>query len=332
MNDTSAGSVDIVREYLEVHERMVELFEQFRAGELDFGSVRDLCNDDERSPLFRLKERCHTLFRGKGADQAPMRRAALFDLAVGSLFHEAMKFRENFYQQVVYAPRVRALRNNAAEGDPEEAELLREFDKIQATAEARLGEALQETEALLAHTGDQLWALLRGRRDGLITRYLIEQCDRVEQLHPGGLDGLLEQMHGDATEGYVAAGLSYLASAHFGLALTALTMASDRSGSDAATPRSDLARLSCYALGMRAFLEGDYPASLEQLEAWLDAEPDDSEERYASLAHAAISRIDRLVKEETLVSRGAALAARIETLLASQAARAGPGNGAGFER
>ena len=308
MDDTSAGCVELVREYLDVHERMVELFEQFRAGELDFGSVRDLCTDDERSPLFRLKERCHTLFRREGADRSPMRREALFDLAVGSLFHEAMKFRENFYQKVVYAPRVRALRNNAVAGDAEEVELLREFDKIQAAAVARVDEALQETEALLAHTGDQLWAFLRGRRDGLITRYLIEQRDRVEPLHPGGLDGLLEQMHGEVTEGYVVAGLSYLASAHFGPALTALTTASDRSGSGAAPPRSDLARLSCYALGMRAFLEGDYPASLGQLEAWLDAEPDGFEARYASLAHAAISRIDRLVEDEVLVLRAASLA------------------------
>ena len=45
------------------------------------------------------------------------RREVLFDLAVGSLFHEAMKFRENFYQREVYGPRVRALRDAArAEG------------------------------------------------------------------------------------------------------------------------------------------------------------------------------------------------------------------------
>jgi hypothetical protein len=315
MDDANSGMVDIVREYLDVHERMVELIERFRAGKLEFELVRDLCIDDERSPLFRLKERCHTLFRRGGADRAPMRRAALFDLAVGSLFHEAMKFRENFYQQVVYAPRMKALRDSVPADDPEEAELFREFDKLQAAAAARMDEALQETEALLVHTGDQLWALLRDRRDGLITRYLIEQGDRIEQLHSDGLDALLARMHGDATEGYVAAGLSYLASAHFGHALTALTTARERSGSDPATARPELARLACYALGMRSFLDGDYETSLEQLGAWIDAKPDASEVRYASLAHAAISRIDRLVKEESLVSRGVALAARIEPLL-----------------
>ena len=146
MNAAGSGLVDIVREYVDTHERMRELFERYRAGDLEFDSVRDLFADDERSPLFRLKERCHSLFRRRAADQPPMRREALFDLAVGSLFHEAMKFRENFYQQVVYAPRVRALRDGGDAGDVEDAELFREFDRMQTAAEARMEEALQETE------------------------------------------------------------------------------------------------------------------------------------------------------------------------------------------
>ena len=56
--------------------------------------------DGEDSVLFRLKERCHALFRGgEQPSEVVMRREALFDLAVGSLFHEAMKFRENLYQR-----------------------------------------------------------------------------------------------------------------------------------------------------------------------------------------------------------------------------------------
>jgi hypothetical protein len=329
MNEANSGLVDIVREYLDVHERMVELFARFRDGTLDFAPVRDLCADDDRSPLFRLKERCHALFR-RGGERAPMRRAALFDLAVGSLFHEAMKFRENYYQQVVYAPKVRALRENVAEGAPEEEELFREFDKIQTASEARMDEALQETEALLSHTGDQLWGLLRGRRDGLITRYLIEQRERIERIHPQGLEGLLETMHEDATAGHVAAGLSYLESAHFEHALAALTTARARSGE--ANPMLD--RLSCYARGMRSFVEGNYDASLEQLDAWIGLDPDAAEARHASLAYSAISRVGRLVKDPALVSRAEALAARIEPLLDPQAARAASRSesGAGLER
>ena len=66
-----------------------------------------------------------------------MRREALFDLAVGSLFHEAMKFRENFYQREVYGPRVRALRT---ESGAENEALFREFEKILAAVAQRLDE------------------------------------------------------------------------------------------------------------------------------------------------------------------------------------------------
>ena len=117
MDAVGSGLVDTLREYLEVHERLVELFARFRSGGLAFDSVRDLCDDSPNSPLFRLKERCHALFRDGERSDAPVRREALFDLAVGSLFHEAMKFRENFYQLVVYAPKVRSLREAGAGGE-----------------------------------------------------------------------------------------------------------------------------------------------------------------------------------------------------------------------
>jgi len=83
---TDAGLVDIVREFLSVHGLLRRLFERHHAGSLRFEEVQALAGDNESSPLFRLKERCHGLFRA-----GEVGGAALFDLAVGSLFHEAMK-------------------------------------------------------------------------------------------------------------------------------------------------------------------------------------------------------------------------------------------------
>ena len=310
MVESNAGLVDVVREYLDVHERMTVLFGRFREGTLRFDAVRDLIADDPRSPLFRLKERCHHLFRRRGTDSQPMRRAELFDLAVGSLFHEAMKFRENFYQQVVYAPRMQALRAEIDDDSVEDAELLREFEKIQAGAEARMGEALQETEALVTHTGDQLWLLLGATRDGLITRYLIEQRDRIEKIHSLGLERLLERMHGGVAEGYTAAARSYLESAHFGHALGALERAGGETGAS-----SPLVR---YAKAMQRFLEGEYESSLDHLSAWLDDGLEPADEPYALLAHAAVARIDRLVDEEVLLARAGKVVERLEAAASAQ--------------
>lgn len=320
MDAARSGLVDTLREYLEVHERMNEMFARYRSGDLDFDSVRALVDDVDDSALFRLKERCHTLFRSDLAGEpatAPMRREALFDLAVGSLFHEAMKFRENFYQKVVYAPKVRALRSSAGTS-AEDEELFREFEKIQIAADDRMDEALQETEALLAHTGEQLWVLLQGHRGGLITRYIIEQRERVGAIHADGVDALLEKMHGSSVEGYIAAAVSYLESAHFRHALRALDRATAIAPDD-----QMLLRLTRYADGMRAFLAGEYDESVTQLEAWVAASPSSSEAGYAVLAYSAISRLEHLVKDpeidaaaSSLVTRATRLAAKLELLLA----------------
>ncbi|MCA9512897.1 MAG: hypothetical protein KC560_19465 [Myxococcales bacterium] len=309
--------VDTLREYLEVHERLTVLFARFRAGDLDFDSVRELCDDGPDSPLFRLKERCHALFRDIDPTDAPVRREALFDLAVGSLFHEAMKFRENFYQQVVYAPKVRALREAGADGADEDRELFREFEKIQHAAEERMGEALHETEALLALAGEQLVVLLRGRRDGLVARYLIEQAPRVDAIFAGGVDALLTSMFGAARDGWVAAAVSYIESAHFRHALRAIEAARAKSGASEV-----LDRLAHYADGMRAFLVGDYACTVDRLGEWVDAAPEPSEAGYALLAHSALSRIGNLVKDgdDTVVARAVALAERVAPLLPQTAA------------
>ena len=77
------GLVDIAREFLTAHELVRRLFDRHREGVLRFEELGQLIGDDERSVLFRLKERCHASFRTSGGDALPMHREALFDLAVG---------------------------------------------------------------------------------------------------------------------------------------------------------------------------------------------------------------------------------------------------------
>ena len=104
--------------------------------------------------LYRLKERTHALFRGPGGIvRGSTHREALFDLAVGSLFHEAMKLRENLYQREVYGPRVRALQTEAGE---ESKALFDEFEKMLGAVDDRLDEGVRELETLVQQTADQL--------------------------------------------------------------------------------------------------------------------------------------------------------------------------------
>src|SRR5262249_56111628 len=65
MPAVESGLVEIVREFLAAHRLLRKVSERYRASELAFEEVGELVGDDERSVLFRLKERCHSSFRGE---------------------------------------------------------------------------------------------------------------------------------------------------------------------------------------------------------------------------------------------------------------------------
>jgi hypothetical protein len=312
MSTARASTVDILRDFMVAHRLLREIFESHRKGRLRFDDVTHLVGDLEGSVLYRLKERCHAFFRGAEGDASRAAgREALFDVAVGELFHEAMKLRENLYQLEVYAPKVEALRGIST--DAADDDLFREFAKIQETAAARLEEALEETESLLEQTRRQLRALLLiHREDGLIARCLVEYPLLVAEVFGCDLADFLTEVYGDAAAGYAAAAHSYLCSAFYAEALEALQQAQRESEEP-----DEFRGIICYAEGMRAFLGRSYALSVEKLTAWLDAGPGEAERIYAHFARAAVSRVDNLIDadaEEGLIDDAKKLVERLAPL------------------
>lgn len=309
--------MDVVRDFLAGHQALERLAHRWQTGELEFGDVQALVGDgDEESVLFRLKERCHGLFRSQAGD-ASVAREELFDLAVGALFHECMKFRENFYQLSVYGPKVRSLRATGGVRGVDGA-LFREFEKILAASQVRLEEALQEALILLGQTRAELEALLRERpAEGLVARFLVAHPCDVESVFPQGLDALLVNLYGSAPKGYELAGRSLLGSGYYREAAAAFEAA--RAGVDggAASP------LLAYAEGMQAFSERDYPTAIAQLDLWLQSGESGEDPSLAALALTAISRVGQLVDDAGRAELGdaaAALADRIRPLSAPPSA------------
>jgi len=300
------GLVDIVREFLLAHRLLRRLFERHRSGELHFEEVQALVGDTEASVLFRLKERCHALFRaGGGDDELP--RVALFDLAVGSLFHEAMKLRENFYQLEVYAPKVEAARRDAESGT--EA-LFEEFARILAASRERLVEALLESEALLEQTRRQFRVLLRTHRtNGLVVRYLLENAELAEEVLGESLDAFWTDVHGDAVAAYALAARSYLESGYFDESKRVLAEALSRD-----PERADLRSALAYADAMSAYLAARYDESLRSLESWVEGGLIAGDEQFRSLALTAVTRVSTLsagAGRADLGERAIALAQRL---------------------
>ncbi len=296
----AAGLVQIVRDFILVHQSFRELFARFREGSLHFEEVKHLVADSDSSVLFRLKEQVHRLFREREVAEPLRRGEALFDLAVGSLFHEALKFRENLYQLEIYGPKIEALRVDTDGAD----ELLVEFEKILRAASDRLGESLRETETLLEQTRKQLLVLLtdavelgsEGDNDGagIVTRFLLARRADVEAVYPEGIETLLARLHGHLLGAYLSAIRSHLASAHFDEAAALIREARARVAADAPDEaRDELRHLEAYARGMSFFLDGSYRQSVEQLSTWLEAPA--PAPVHIELALAAMGRLPSLV-------------------------------------
>lgn len=311
MGDAAPGLVDMLRDFLAADRSLRRLIGRFRAGDLAWDEVQSLFADDEASPLFRLKERCHALFRSASRNGHVIRhREVLFDLAVGALFHEAMRFREGFYQRHVYGPRVRALRG--AGGDVEAAQVFREFEKIDKSVSATLDEGAAEILALLDRCREQLTPLLTGYADdGHVTRFLIERAPEVEAVFDCDLDALLASLYGSAGAGWTAAARSYLESGYFEEAERALREAGERMGDP-----ERLAPLADYARGMAAYLAGEYAESVARLQQWAAAGRA-AEPSLVGVAHTAVSKIERLATgddRDRVVAAARALGERIAAL------------------
>ena len=286
--------VQLLREFLTAHAELRGIFSEYDEDKIPFAKIRALVGDDDRAVLFRLKEKSHALFRAHGLATRAVRREALFDLAVGSLFHEAMKLRETLYQREVYAPRVASLR---AAADQESDELFNEFDRILDQSVSRLGEVVSEVRTLLVQTRDQLRRLLIERSgDRYVTRCLLSRRAQVDAAFPEGFAGVLEAMHGNRVTGLVVGARALLESAYFVEAAEALAEA----GGDPNAPRAELEQLGLYADGMQAFLDGNYPMSIATLEVWVDLGAHEQERDFARLAALVLGRLGRLVEEGLL--------------------------------
>lgn len=299
MTDHRPGVVEIFRDFLAVHTRMADLVAHYESRTLSFELVEDLVGDDDSSALYRLKEKCHALFRSSETDEAAeVRTEALFDLAIGSLFHEAMILRENLYQQERYGSRVDALKENP---NPLAPELSREFGRIVTSSASRLAEAVGEVDVLLALASAQFLRLLTEESENdLLARCLYEERESVPRIFLSDFEVLLHELYGSVSEGLIRAANSYIESAYYGEALQILNQ----------VPEGDAGDASAFAMAMQAFLARDYARCAECLSRWLAAESIYESKSRMKLAIAAAKYVDK-VQEGLLSAESTRLLAQL---------------------
>ena len=119
--------MEIVRSFLLVYLAFRRLREEYQKGSLRFSDLARFVDDRGQSTLFTLKENCHSLFRR--SDEGVSEKEQVFDLLVGTLFHLAMKLREDLYQLEFHGPKVTRL-SEKKEGHPDPKGLVRQFQEL----------------------------------------------------------------------------------------------------------------------------------------------------------------------------------------------------------
>lgn len=171
--------------------------------------------EKEKGPLWHLKDLCHRIW--PESEQSQNVEGSLIDWFIGSIFHEAMKLKEDVYLLNSYGPAAFKV------SDPNVRLLQQE---VPASRLAQIMDSKGLTRRIVVNVIKQMeqLAFLFGQanymlrtmtpslaQNMLLVRFLVEQEDTVQELWGEGVTALFEDMFFGAPEqGFCAAGRSYM--------------------------------------------------------------------------------------------------------------------------
>jgi hypothetical protein len=254
--------LEIVRGLLLSEIAFQEIFKKYKEGSLRFSNIENWVDDKGQGLLYNLKEQSHSHFRyaEKGHFH---KRDWLLDLAIGSIFHEAMKLRENIYQLEVYRPQYLQYQLKMGRSHYEK-DYQQLFERIISRAEQSIANGMEETQSLFRDAMAQFLDFLKGNaKNPLLVRFLLENQPLLERIYgtKRGKEILGITFDKGYLDIYQLAGRSYLQSEHYDLASFYFSKASKI---DSSTP--GLQFLLNFSLGMNAYYNNAYPQALYYLE------------------------------------------------------------------
>ncbi|MCG8531383.1 MAG: hypothetical protein MI749_12045 [Desulfovibrionales bacterium] len=189
---------DVLRDFCTVSSILEEQFTRFTdSGAVSFTEVRNLLgNTMNKGLLWRLKDTAHHLLRTD--PHAPVVAKAL-DWAIGYIFHECIKLKEDAYQQQHYAPVFKGLEKPALEnGISEELEPF-----AQLTSETRESMSREITRiSFLLKRCKSLFCIYfaYNKENRLIARLLYSRNRLVQSVFGADYDTLISSIYGTAPE------------------------------------------------------------------------------------------------------------------------------------
>ena len=186
----------------------IQLYDRYNnTGQISFSDIAELVGVENHKGLWLLKDRCHQLWRdGESRFDS---NGFFLDWVVGSLFHEAVKLKENIYMFHFYAPQADEIKQQIIDermaGD---AQCL----KFMEGTGAEIRKQMDNLALLCGRANYLLRAMLASQSDNvLLIRYLIERKDVVRELWSESLEELFYDMFpGGPEQGFCLAGKNYL--------------------------------------------------------------------------------------------------------------------------
>ncbi len=199
---------NIVKDFFKSYDFFRDLETSFQENGLSYEGM-DLWVGTQKAKgmLWQLKDMSHSMWKDAEPQQNP--DTFIFDWMIGTLFHEAMKLKENLYVLVHYQPVYNALNlNTEAEETNDTCPTF--FNEI--TDE--ISRSMRRIHCLYEKALDRLYAITEEERDNaLLIRYILdakrEEPEKWDQAN--GLGTLLHRLFpGRMDEAYCIAGESYL--------------------------------------------------------------------------------------------------------------------------
>ena len=289
------NTLSIVKGLFQSQIAFQEIYQKYQKRALRFPEIENWVDDRSGSLLYNLKEKCHALFRStkKGIFH---RKEWLLDLAIGSIFHEAMKLRENIYQLEVYRPKYLEYKRKMGKSAYEK-DYLHQFEGIILRAEQGMSEGMEEMKSLFRDTVAQLVDFFRENRGNpFLIRFLLENQPLLGRVY--GIKKrkeIFNLMFARGTfDAYRLAARSYLQSEHYDLSATYFSQALKIDPQNA-----QLQFLLNHSLAMKAYLKNSYPQALSSFtKLAFSKEKTRSQRKYLKKAEEVCRKISSEMEEE----------------------------------
>ncbi|BDV00200.1 hypothetical protein TDMWS_02850 [Thermodesulfomicrobium sp. WS] len=185
---------DVVRDFCLAAARLESHFHDYdRTGAVSFSFFDDILGrQNSKGLLWRLKDSAHLLFRDEGSEVL----GEYLDWALGYIFHECIKLKEDAYQQMNYKPRFENLQQRQ-DLSPEEQHLGGELFAVISQTSESIRREVQRVRFILFHCKRMFIRYLPRHADNpLLARLFYLQWQLLEQAFRSYTEELLQAMYG----------------------------------------------------------------------------------------------------------------------------------------